>query len=117
MNSFDDIIRKVLGMPQPVPDESQPFRGSPLGPMIGNYLNQPAVNPPVSEGQMPPMTDADRQRAEMLGGSQQLPYLPGQGGINNSAPMIIPNNPADVLQRPNRPLNRGNAKYGSGIDI
>ena len=93
---LDDILRRILGMQKQPNDDAGVFDA-----------------PGYYEGEMPPPTDYERQRMEMLGGPQQLLYTPGKNP-NYDMPMIIPNAPPED---PNRPLRKGNAKYGSGIDI
>jgi hypothetical protein len=105
--NFDEIIRGILGLNKPPPDDAQPF------------VPQPNPYPTIAEGEMAPMNDYDVQRQEMLGNPQILPYVPGNYPADDAGPGIIPNNSPvqDFKRGPNVPLRRGNAKYGSGIDI
>jgi hypothetical protein len=97
--NFDEIIRRILGMNRPPPDDAQPFvQDAPPGYEEDEML-------PRKEGQ-------SLLHPQYL---QQVPY--GQGAIQDwkfTAPMIIPNAEA---RDPKRPMQRGNAKDGSGIDI
>ena len=115
---FDGIIRKILGMPTPSPDDANPFHFHDPGSLPDAPVDVPAAQPELTmrEGDLPPLTDLDLQRMENVGPSQQLPYFPGRDR-KFTGPMIIPNNPNDRESDPNRPLKRGNSKYGSGIDV
>ena len=117
--TFDDIIRKVLGAQQPVPDESQPFNGSPLGPMIEEWLGQETQRyAPTAEGEMPPPDKWRSMTTDTLGPSRRMPYIPGGDDGEMFLRGPIPNIDENSLAAdPDMPLWRGNAKSGNGIDI
>lgn len=117
--TFDDIIRKVLGAQQPVPDESQPFNGSPLGPMIEDWLGQETQQyAPIAEGEMPPPDKWRSMTEGALGASRRLPYVPGVDDGEMFLRGPIPNTDENTLANdPDMPLWRGGSKNGSGIDI
>jgi len=117
--TFDDIIRKVLGAQQPVPDESQPFRGSSLGPMIEEWLGQETQQyAPIAEGEMPPPDKWRSMTEGALGASRRMPYVPGADDGEMFLRGPIPNTDENTWATdPSMPLMRGNAKSGNGIDI
>lgn len=108
---LDDILRRILGLQKPPPDDAQPF-----------VMDFSATDPgaPFSEDELPPMNDYELQRLEMLGPAKILPYVPGNYLEDDAGPGPIPlnNSRGQEFQRgPNVPLRRGNAKNGNGIDI
>lgn len=101
---LDDILRRILGLQKPPPDNAGVFEDD--------------DDPSIAEGDRAPVTREEMQQQQLQGGHQYPLYYPGQDK-RFVGPMIIPNNreedDAEVDKR--TPLRRGNAKYGSGIDI
>lgn len=100
--NFDEIIRRILGLNKPLPDDANVFEEL----------------PGYAEDEILPMKDPQWDSYLLTGPAQQLPYSPGQDKYF-VGPSIIPNtneqDAADLSKR--TPLRRGNAKNGSGIDI
>ena len=105
---LDDILRRILGMQKPPPDDAQPF------------VAAPAPIPSMGEGEMAPMTENDLFLQKLRRGQGILPlYVPGNNLADDAGPGVIPNStPQTEYKRdPAVLLRRGNAKSGSGIDI
>jgi hypothetical protein len=116
--NFDDIIRKVLGMPQPY--KEPPF-GNQLGPMIQDWLQSTAPQQ-MNEGDMPPITP-EQQFARKIAPITPIPNATEQAQpIPIPAPDVIAGDPNAITQYErmhNSPMGiiLNNILRRKGIDI